>query len=102
MNMGKKCTNTSGVTGVRQEKTIGDPKGTAGITYNYESKWLGSYNTFDDAVKARLKAEIKYFGEYSPNYNPDTKTIQLTYHSHSDNKDRFIEYSLQGDLLQWY
>ena len=102
MNMSKKCTNTSGVTGVRQEKTIGNPKWTASITYNYKTKWLGSYNTFDDAVKARLKTEIKYFGEYSPNYNPDTKTIQLNYYSHSDNKDRFIEYSLQGDILQWY
>lgn len=100
MNMGKKCTNTSGVTGVRQEKTVGAPKWTANITYNYKSKWLGSYNTFDEAVKARLKAEIKFFGEYSPNYNPKTKTIQLTYYSHSDNYKHFIEYSLDGELIQ--
>lgn len=25
---------------------------------------LGQYDTFEDAVKARLEAEIEYFGEY--------------------------------------
>lgn len=102
MNMGRKCTNVSGVTGVRQEKTIGSPKWTANITYNYKSRWLGSYDTFDDAVKARLQAEIKFFKEYSPNYNPDTKTIRLNYYSPTDNKNHFIEYSLEGDVLQCY
>lgn len=101
MNMGKKCTNTSGVTGVRQENKVNSIKWSAMITYNYENKWLGVYNTFDDAVKARLDAEIKLFGEYSPNYNPETKTIQLDYYSKTDNKDHFIEYSLTGELLKW-
>ena len=89
MNMGKKCTNVSGVTGVRQEKTIGSPKWTANITYNYKPRWLGSYDTFDDAVKARL-------------HDPDTKTIRLNYYSPTDNKNHFIEYSLEGEVLQCY
>lgn len=100
MNMGKKNTNKSGVTGVRREKTVGDPKWTASITYNYKNNWLGSYNTFDEAVQARLEGEIKFFGEYSPNYNPETKTIQLDYKSLTDNQNHFIEYSLDGELLK--
>ena len=101
MNMGKKITNTSGVTGVRQEKTVKLPRWIATITYNYKSYWLGSYETFDDAVKARLQGEIKYFGEYSPNYNPRTKTLQIVYTSPSDNLRHFMEYSLEGELLKW-
>ena len=101
MNMGKKNTNTSGVTGIRQEDHCNTVKWTATITHNYESKWLGSFESFDDAVKARLKAEIKLFGEYSPNYNPESKTIQLDYFSKTDNQNHFIEYSLNGDILQW-
>ena len=102
MNMGKKNTNTSGVTGVRKEHHCKTDRWTATITYNYKSRWLGSYKTFDDAVNARLKGEIEFFGEYSPNYNPDTKTIQLSYFSKTDNKNHFIEYSLEGELLKWY
>lgn len=101
MNMGKKNTNKSGVTGVNKERGCKTTKWIANITYNYKSNWLGSYDSFDDAVKARLKAEIKYFGEYSPNYNPETKTVQLDYYSQTDNKNHFIEYSLNGDVLQW-
>lgn len=102
MNMGKKCTNTSGVTGVRQEDHCKTVKWVALLTYNYKTQWLGSYDTFDEAVKARLKGEIKYFEKYSPNYNPETNTIQLNYFSHTDKQNRFIEYSLEGELLQWY
>ena len=99
MNMGKKCTNTSGVTGV-QKQSQKPFKWYAIITYQYKPRWLGSYDSFDDAVKARLKGEIEYFKEYAPNYNPDTRTIQLNYFSPTDNKNHFIEYSLKGELLQ--
>ena len=34
-------------------------------------KHLGTFNSFEEAVKARKKAEQKYFGEYS--YNNITK-----------------------------
>ena len=30
-------------------------------------KYLGTFNRFEDAVKARKRAEQKYFGEYSYN-----------------------------------
>lgn len=100
MNMGKKITNVSGVTGVSRKTVKDGYKWIAIITYNYQSIWLGSHDTFDEAVHARLKGEIKYFGEYSPNYNPDSKTIQLEYFSQSDNEYHFIEYSIEGELLQ--
>ena len=101
MNMGKKNTNTSGVTGVSRERCCKTTKWTAVITYNYKSRWLGSYESFDDAVKARLKGEIKFFGEYSPNYDPDSGTVQLNYFSPTDNQNHFVEYSLEGELLKW-
>lgn len=61
-NRGLKSTNTSGVTGVRREH-----KGNtwhAEIMVNYNIINLGNYKDFNEAVKARKKAEIKYYGEY--------------------------------------
>lgn len=57
--------NTSGYTGVCRFK-----KGSwrAYITVNGSQKSLGVYTNKEDAISARIKAEIKYFGEYSPYY----------------------------------
>lgn len=98
MNMGMKNTNTSGVTGVQLQNT--KKKWTAVITYNYKPIWLGCYESFDDAVKARIKGEIQYFKEYSPHYNPETKTVQLNYISQEDNINHYLEYNLEGELLK--
>lgn len=39
----------------------------AAIKLNYKNKFLGSFENFEDAVIARLKAEKEYFGEeFSP------------------------------------
>ena len=101
MNMGMKNTNTSGVIGVGKAKSGKIWKGRwfAVIVYNYKNKWLGSYATFDEAVHARLKGEIEYFGEYSPNYDSETKTIRLEYINPVDNIKHYVEYSLGGELL---
>ena len=59
--------NTSGFTGV----TFNEKNGTwvARIGHNKKRIYLGSFQTFEDAVKARKQAEEKYFGEYARDIN---------------------------------
>jgi hypothetical protein len=101
MNMSIKNTNKSGVTGV-QRRNPKSPRWTAGITYKYESIWLGVYESFDDAVLARLKGEAHYFKEYSNNYNPNKNNITLEYISKNDNLLHHIEISLEEEIQQNY
>lgn len=60
-NKGLQTNNESGVTGVRFNK-----KAQKWVAYIMR-KHLGTFNNFEDAVKARERAERKYFGEYSYN-----------------------------------
>lgn len=56
--------NRSGRTGVRRS-----PKGdrwVAVIKVGYESVWLGTHDTYEEAVAAREAAEQIYCGEFSP------------------------------------
>ena len=62
-NYSKPKNNTSGVTGVSWDNTHMIWK--AYITYKNRRINLGSFNDFNDAVKERLLAEKKYFGDYS-------------------------------------
>ena len=55
-------TNKSSKTGVFWNKTTNKWKSFIG--YSGERINLGSFDTFEDAVKARVEAEIKYFGEF--------------------------------------
>lgn len=55
--------NISGVAGVGYHKQ--SKKWRARITFNKQQIDLGEYNNFNDAVKERLLAEKKYFGDYS-------------------------------------
>jgi len=57
-NTSMKSNNTSGCMGVYQDRT---GKWIAHITVNKEYKYLGRHVDFEDAVKARKKAEIEYF-----------------------------------------
>ena len=36
---------------------------------NQKSIWLGEYADKDDAIKARLLAEAKYFGDFAPQHH---------------------------------
>lgn len=63
LNRGLNRRNTSGVTGVRFDENT--EYWIAYITYNYKQHYLGQFNCFDNAVKARLKAEKEYFGEFA-------------------------------------
>ena len=56
--------NNSGITGVRLDKRRN--KWRASITLNQKFIWLGEYADKDDAIKARLLAEAKYFGDFAP------------------------------------
>jgi len=44
-------------------------KWAARICVDYKDVWLGSFDTREEAEKNRLDAELKYFKEFSPNYN---------------------------------
>lgn len=64
MNKGLQSNNTSGKTGVHYDSRIN--RYYAYIKKDGQRLSLGGYNNFDDAVKARLFAEQKYFGEFAP------------------------------------
>ena len=55
--------NTSGITGVYFEKNT--KKWIAKICVNRKQIFLGRFNVFEEAAKARKQAEEKYYGEFS-------------------------------------
>lgn len=63
-NINLRKNNSSGVTGVRWSNQKN--KWLAYIQKNKKNKSLGSFDYFEDAVRARLLAEKELFGEYSP------------------------------------
>jgi len=63
-NQSLSIVNTSGVTGVNW--TEKDKSWRAYITYKRKNIGLGYYKNKDDAIKARLIGEKKYFGEFAP------------------------------------
>ena len=63
-NRGLYSNNTSGVTGVCWHKVC--KKWKSAIMINGKSIHLGVFIDKEDAVKARLKAEAKYFGKFAP------------------------------------
>jgi hypothetical protein len=68
-NIKKKSNNTSGYPGVRQ---VENGKYVAQIMVNRKNITIGRYNTFQEAKMARIQAEIKYFGEFSPTVSRGT------------------------------
>lgn len=71
MNKELLSNNTSGVAGVTWCSTY--HKWIARITINQKRIYLGSFDIFEKAVKARKKAEQKYFGEFS--YDNSRKAV---------------------------
>ena len=63
MNQTMRKTNKSGVSGVCWHK--GNGKWEATITYKYKQIYLGSFDTLEEATKARKDAEEEYFGEFA-------------------------------------
>lgn len=64
-NVDKKRNNSSGYKGVIWYPYHNYNKWLATIKYNYKTINLGYYDNLEDAVNARNKAEVKYFGEYA-------------------------------------
>jgi hypothetical protein len=63
-NHNKQRNNISGDTGVCQRKKTG--LWIAYLAINRKNIGLGNYRNKEDAIKARLEAEAKYFGEFAP------------------------------------
>ncbi len=63
-NISLQKNNSSGVTGVGIHKQTG--KWRARIMVDYKEIGLGLFNNKNDAIRARLRAEIKYFGDFAP------------------------------------
>lgn len=63
INSGPPKNNTSGIRGVYWHKKAG--KFTASIGVNGKSLYLGLFSSREEALSARLSAEIKYYGEYA-------------------------------------
>ena len=60
-------TNTSGCVGINSRKYKGEHVAwRVRISLDNKRIHIGDFETYDDAVKARRNAEIKYFGEYAP------------------------------------
>lgn len=70
-NKDKGSNNTSGFVGVSLEKE--KCKYEVRIGLNYKTIFLGYFNNFTEAVKNRIEAEIKYFGEHM--YKPHLKIL---------------------------
>ena len=71
-NASNKTPSNNRVPGVMFRKTKN--KWIARITKNYKNIHLGSFNSFEEAVRARKEAEEVYFGEYS--YDNSMKTAK--------------------------
>ena len=62
MNISLRSHNTSGYSGIYHDKS--NNRFRARITYNKNVINLGSFKTLEEAIEARKKAELEYFGEY--------------------------------------
>ena len=63
-NRGKPSHNTSGFIGVAWDKTRS--RWISYVKLDGKFKKLGRFKNKEDAIKARLEAELKYFGEFAP------------------------------------
>lgn len=79
-NAKRKKNNTSGIIGVQRQKNCSRLQWKAVLMYNRKNIHLGSFENFDDAVRARLEGEKKYFGEFAPQ------------------KHLFAQYGIEDDL----
>ena len=65
-NVKRKKNNVTGITGVSEQKACPNKHWRARLMLDREEIRLGTFATFEEAVKARLEGEKKYFGEFAP------------------------------------
>ena len=70
-NKSKQHNNKSGVVGVHWDKQ--NSKWKAEISIKGKKKSLGYFSNKQDAIEARLKAELEHYGTFSPNYEKLTQ-----------------------------
>lgn len=63
-NQSKKKNNTTGFIGIAWRKR--DAVWSANIGIDGKQKWLGQFQTKEEAIRARLEAEAKYYKEFAP------------------------------------
>lgn len=102
MNRSLQSNNNTGVCGVVSRDSNNTSPWVPQIKKDRKMKRLGTRRTFDEAVKVRLQAEATMFGVNSNNYNPQTNTIQLSYTSHDDGIETFVEVSLDGYIIKFH
>jgi len=101
MNRGIQINNSTGVCGVVSRDHNNTSPWIPQIKINRKMIRLGTRYSFDEAVKIRLIEESKLFKEHSNNFNHESQTLQLTYYSHDDSKQTFIESDLQGNIIKF-
>lgn len=102
MNKPLTKSNKSGVRGISFRKDRGTWVSEIKVDNTMSSVRIReSFQLFDNAIKHRIVNEANLFSEFSPNYNPLTNTIQLSYLSHDDNLQTFIEVDLQGNIINF-
>lgn len=69
MNTGLRSNNTSGYTGIRKMSINGKTKWEAHVWQKGKYIHLGEFWNLEDAIKARIQGEEKYYGEYAYRVN---------------------------------
>ena len=70
-NRDKGKNNTSGFIGISKDRSRN--KFSVTIGNNHKTIYIGRYDSFTDAVKERILAEQKYYGDYM--YKPHNKVL---------------------------
>jgi len=81
-NIRVKSNNTSGYPGV---KITPNGRFVAKIMVNRKEVHVGTYNTIEEAIDARVLAEKEYFGEFSPTVSRNRKYNASIHKEYSDN-----------------
>ena len=106
-NHTKQTSNTSGIAGVEWRRDSN--KWCASITVDKNRIWLGYFANKDDAIRARLNAEAKYFGKFAPQnhlfqqykINGDVEYLDIERNTRKDNTSGVTGVSYDRKRNRW-